>query len=97
MVEKQKTPADEEDPHKDDSEECSDEHPQEATCGTKCGMCVVTTVKCIYKGILALFMTLCECLGICWYPTKERMLECCASCGRKYNPELDPAYACDEF
>ena len=55
---------------------------------------------CFYYGqcILAVFMFMlngvrymCSCFGdvfgLCWYPFKERMADCCECCGKRLKPE----------
>ena len=72
---------------KDDEDE-----DKEPGCCFHYGRCILVTVQSIYGCIKAVIMAIAECLGLCWYPFKERTTECCDCCGKRMNPHTDPAY-----
>ena len=47
----------------------------------------------IYMLIRSFLINLCVCFGLCWYPTKERLNDCCDCCGKRYSQHLDPAFS----
>lgn len=51
----------------------------------------------IYAAIKFVIMTICNGIAYCWYPMKERCVDCCASCNRCLNPHEDEAYSTFEW
>ena len=43
-----------------------------------------------------IIMTICEGISYCWYPTKERCVNCCYACNRRMNPHEDEAFSAFE-
>ncbi len=50
----------------------------------------------IYNVIKMIIMTICEGISYCWYPTKERCVNCCYACNRRMNPHEDEAFSAFE-
>ena len=69
-----------------------DEEEEGESCCFSYGQCVLGCCKGTFNGIKFAIMACCNCLGLCWYPFKERTLECCDCCGKRMNPHTDPAY-----
>ena len=61
-----------------------------------CIVCLNITwegLKSFWAAVSFVFMKICEGIGYCWYPTKERCGECCASCHRCCNEHEDEAFS----
>ena len=69
-----------------------DEDDKEPGCCYKFGLCILSCLKGVYFFFKAIFMFIANCIGICWYPFKERTTDCCDCCGKRMNPHTDPAY-----
>ena len=51
----------------------------------QCGLNTVLFIKGVFNGIMSLIMGCCHCLGMCWYPFKERSHDFCECCGKRMN------------
>ena len=61
-----------------------------------CIVCMQATwdvIYAIYSAIKFVIMSICNGIAYCWYPTKERCVDCCACCNRCLNPHEDEAYS----
>ena len=56
------------------------------------GQCVLNIIQAVYAFFKKIVELICEALSYCWYPFKERAGDCCDCCGKRMNPESDPAY-----
>ena len=65
------------------TKENDDDVVPEPGCCFHYGECLVNVIKHIYKGIVYVIMSICDGLGYCWYPTKERCCEICECCGKR--------------
>ena len=72
-----------------DKDEDEDEDPG---CCFSYGQCLLTVIQAIYGFFKSIVMFIAEGISYCWYPFKERTVECCDCCGKRMNPEADPAY-----
>ena len=62
------------------------------TCCAQYGRGILACLKGIYAFLKYIFMAIANCLGLCWYPFKERTGDCCDCCGKRLRPHTDPAY-----
>ena len=78
---------------KAEAEKVDDDKPSEPGCCFHFGQCIFNAIKQIYQSIMWFFRTICDYLGYCWYPAKERCFDMCECCGKRINQHTDPSYA----
>ena len=62
----------------------------------KCLEATWTVIYGIYSAIKFVIMTICNTIAYCWYPTKERCVNCCNNCHNRMNPHDDEGYSAFE-
>ena len=67
--------------------------PPDEGCCINCMRGTLDVFKGIWGGIKFVFVSICEGIAYCWYPTKERCSRCCNNCNEGLNPERDPGYS----
>ena len=75
-----------------DKENDSEKEEDERDCCFYTGQWVLCIVRELWHMIKFVIMTVMETLGLCWYPLKERVNDCCDNCDARMNPETDPSY-----
>ena len=82
-------PADKENEKLIEKDEDRDDEPG---CCFHYGQCILNVIQAIYGFFKMIIELICEALSYCWYPFKERAGDYCDCCGKRMNPESDPAY-----
>ena len=77
--------------HEEEKKDDDDEQKEPGWC-FYFGQCIHISVKTIYACIVKFIMAICNGLGYCWYPTKERLYDSCECCGKRINQHLDASY-----
>ena len=57
------------------------------------GVFILDCIKTVWRLLKTIILCICNCLGHCWYPCKERAADCCLGCNHCLNPESDPSYS----